>query len=122
MNSVYRWNWSSTGVGQSGILSSVTSIIFHTISTALLGYGLTKHKAWLYFMIVALAHGFIDYVSIILKPNNRLTTIQAYLWEGIIILAITIVVLWLRWHKTKEITTFNPQSVVPDINQQPPVS
>ena len=122
MNSVYRWNWLPQGVGQSGILSSVTSIIFHTASTALLGYGLTKRKAWLYFMIVVLAHGFGDYVSIILQRNNRLTTIQVDLLIGILLLAITIVVLWLRWHKTKEITTFGTQSVVPDINQQPPVS
>ena len=121
MNSVYRWNWLPQGVGQSGILSSVTSIIFHTASTALLGYGLTKRKAWLYFMIVVLAHGFGDYVSIILQRNNRLTTIQVDLLDGILLLAITIVVLWLRWHKTKEITTFGTQSVVPDINQQPPV-
>jgi RsiW-degrading membrane proteinase PrsW (M82 family) len=121
MNSVYRWNWLPQGVGQSGILSSVTSIIFHTASTALLGYGLTKRKAWLYFMIVVLAHGFGDYVSIILQRNNRLTTIQVDLLIGILLLAITIVVLWLRWHKTKEITTFGTQSVVPGINQQPPV-
>jgi hypothetical protein len=87
----------------------------------LLGYGLTKRKAWLYFMIVVLAHGFGDYVSIILQRNNRLTTIQVDLLDGILLLAITIVVLWLRWHKTKEITTFGTQSVVPGINQQPPV-
>jgi len=121
INSVYHWNWSSAGIGQHGILSSVFSIIFHTASTSLLGYGLTKHKAWLYFMIVALAHGFVDYVSIILQAYNRLTTIQAYLSEGILLLAITFVVLWLRWHKTKEITVDNTQSVVPHINQQPPI-
>jgi RsiW-degrading membrane proteinase PrsW (M82 family) len=122
MNSVYRWNWSAVGVGHSGILSSVTSIIFHTASTALLGYGLTKRKAWLYFMIVVLAHGFGDYVSIILQPNNRLTTIQADLLIGILLLAITIVVLWLRWHKPKEIPMDDAPAIIPDINPQTPVS
>ena len=73
-------------------------------------------------MIVVLAHWFGDYVSIILQPNNRLTTIQVDLLIGILILAITIVVLWLRWHKTKENLSDNIPQVVPDANPQIPVS
>jgi len=122
MNSVYRWNWSAVGVGQQGILSSVGSIIGHTTSTALVGYGLAKHKGWLYFMVVVLVHSLIDYESLILQPNNRLTSIQTFIFTNILTLAITIVVLWLRWHKTKENLDDNIPQAVPDANPQIPVS
>jgi MFS superfamily sulfate permease-like transporter len=72
--------------------------------------------------------------SIILIEDNLLTQVQSELYLTVIAVVLTAIVLWLRWHKEKEIPVDNPPAftpvstpdippaVTPDVIPQAPVS
>jgi RsiW-degrading membrane proteinase PrsW (M82 family) len=95
------------------ILSGLVSVIGHTSLTALVGYGLAKRRGWLFYLIAAFLHGLANY-AIVLKQNNRLTLTQETIWAVVVLVLIGAVSLWLRWHKTKEISIDNTPAVTPD--------
>ena len=119
INAPYSWNWSTVGIN--GVLSGLSSVIFHTSSAALVGYGLAKHKGWLFYLIAAFLHGLGNY-SIVLISVNRMTSNQQIVWMGAITVLIGIMALWLRWHKTKEIASINSADILPDTTPQAPIS
>jgi hypothetical protein len=119
INAPYSWNWSTVGIN--GVLSGLSSVIFHTSSAALVGYGLAKHKGWLLYLIAAFLHGLGNY-SVILVSNNRLTSNQQIVWMGAITVFIGITALWLRWHKPKEIASINSADILPDTTPQASIS
>ena len=95
-------NWSSVGNSWLGLWERFFAVAFHIAVSALAGYGLAKRKGWQFYLIASLLHGLMNY-SIILIQDNLLTAVQDEIITAILAVFITVVVLWLRWRKTKEI-------------------
>ena len=116
-----------------GFWERIFAVAFHIAVSALAGYGLAKRKGWLFYLIAAFLHGVVNF-SIILIEDNLLTQVQSELYLTVIAVVLTAIVLWLRWHKEKEIPVDNPPAftpvstpdippaVTPDVIPQAPVS
>jgi RsiW-degrading membrane proteinase PrsW (M82 family) len=107
--------WSALGNSWLGLWERFFSVAFHITVSALAGYGLAKRKGWQFYLIAAFLHGLMNY-SIILIEDNLLTAVQEEIATAIFAIALTAVVLWLRWRKTKEIPANN--SPTPDTAAQ----
>ena len=111
-NQIFVSGWNLHLIGAEGFSSLLGfwerffSIAFHISASALAGYGLAKRKGWQFYLLASLLHGVMNY-SIVLLQTNKLTVIQDEIVTAIFAVALTIVVLWLRWHKTKEIPVNN---------------
>jgi len=111
-NQIFASGWNLHLIGAEGFSSlwgfweRFFSIAFHISASALVGYGLAKHKGWQFYLLVSLLHGVMNY-SIVLLQTNKLTVIQDEIVTAIFAVALTVVLLWLRWHKTKEIPVNN---------------
>jgi hypothetical protein len=103
--------WSSLGNSWLGLWERFCSVAFHITVSAMAGYGLAKGKSWQFYLIAAFLHGLMNY-SIIFIEDNLLTTVQDEIVTATFAFALAVIVLWLRWHKTKEIPENN--SSTPD--------
>jgi len=108
------WAWHLVGtygfVAILGFWERFFSVAFHIAASALVGYGLAKHKGWQYYLIAAFLHGLMNY-SVVLLQTNHLTSVQDEIFTAILAVLVTGVVLWLRWYKPKEIPVNNPPEV-----------
>ena len=98
--------WSALGNSWLGLWERFFSVAFHITVSALAGYGLAKRKGWQFYLIAAFLHGLMNY-SIILIQDNLLTAVQDEIVTAIFAVALAVIVLWLRWRKTKEIPENN---------------
>jgi RsiW-degrading membrane proteinase PrsW (M82 family) len=86
-----------------GFVERFFTVAFHIAVSALAGYGLGKHKGWLFYLIASLLHGATNY-SVVLLQSGLLTSVQLEIYVAVLTLGITSTALWLRWHKTGEQT------------------
>ena len=120
------WAWKSIEtygfVAILGFWERFFSIAFHIAASALVGYGLAKHKGWQFYLIAAFLHGVMNY-AIVLITTGRLTAVQEEIFYiAMLAVFVTGVVLWLRWHKPKEIPASSPPETVPPPIPLAPVS
>ena len=110
------WTWST--VETSGFLALMgfwerfISVAFHIAVSALAGYGLAKRLGWQFYLIVSLLHGLTNY-SVILLQKGLLTSVQVEIYIAVLAVAISAVVLWLRWYKnntTGEVSSIDTRS------------
>ena len=126
-------SWSVVNNAILGFWERIFAVAFHIAASALAGYGFAKRKGWLFYLIAAFLHGVLNF-GIILIEENLLTQVQSELYSTVIAVVLTAVVLWLRWHKEKEIPVDNPPvftpasamdippAVTPDVIPPAPVS
>jgi RsiW-degrading membrane proteinase PrsW (M82 family) len=80
---------------------------FHIATSALVGYGLTKRKWWLYYLIAAVLHGVLNYSSILsayftyLNQVTWFRNVQLEIYIAVIAAIVTAWALYLRWRKEK---------------------
>ena len=103
-------SWSVVDNYALGLWERVFAVAFHIAASALTGWGIAKRKGWLFYIIAACLHGFVNY-SIILIDDGKMTSIQSEIYLTVIAVLTTAVVLWLRWRKEKEIPADNPPVV-----------
>jgi RsiW-degrading membrane proteinase PrsW (M82 family) len=100
------WNWSTvetTGfLALLGFWERFFTIAFHIAVSALAGYGLAKRHGWQFYLIASFLHGAINY-SVILLQKGLLTAVQVEIYIAVLAVAIILVALWLRWHKTEAV-------------------
>jgi RsiW-degrading membrane proteinase PrsW (M82 family) len=105
-NTIFSSGWSWSTVETSGFISLLGfwerffTIAFHIAVSALAGYGLAKRLGWQFYLIASFLHGVINY-SVVLLQKGLLTAVQVEIYIAVLAVAITLVVLWLRWHNTE---------------------
>jgi RsiW-degrading membrane proteinase PrsW (M82 family) len=109
------YNWLTFAVN--GLWSGLGSVVFHTSSTAFVGYGLAKRKGWQYYIIAAILHGLANYSLI-----TSLNSVQQLIWVSVVTIVIAFAVMQLLRHEQKAKTDENPPFVLSDTISQPPVS
>jgi RsiW-degrading membrane proteinase PrsW (M82 family) len=107
-------SWSVVDNYALGLWERVFAVAFHIAASALTGWGIAKRKGWLFYVIAAFLHGFVNY-SVILIDDGKMTAVQSEIYLTVIAVVTTAVVLWLRWRKEKEIPAENPPDGVTDI-------
>ena len=99
------------------------TIGFHIAVSALAGYGLAKGKAWQYFLIASGLHAIVNYAPIVLnysmmvRNSNVITVTHVEIFLAVVAVAVTAVVMILRWRKGKEEVQIEPEelSVEPEM-------
>jgi RsiW-degrading membrane proteinase PrsW (M82 family) len=80
---------------------------FHIAASALVGYGLTKRKWWLYYLIASIFHGLVNYSSVLsayFTYINEVTwfkNVQLEIYIAVIAVIVAAWALYLRWRKEK---------------------
>lgn len=98
------WSWSVVATGGFmallGFWERFYAVAFHIAASALAGYGLAKHRGWQIYLIAAFLHGALNYSAVLLQ-KGLLTAVQLEISIAVFAVAITGVVLWLRWRKSE---------------------
>jgi len=119
------WTWNlveTTGLtALLGFWERLFAVALHIATSALVGYGLAKRKGLQFYLIASFLHGLTNY-SVVLLQTNHLTSIQAEIYLTAISVSATIVTLWLRWHKPKEIPVDDTPVILPDTTPQTPMN
>jgi RsiW-degrading membrane proteinase PrsW (M82 family) len=105
-------SWSVVNSYALGLWERVFTVAFHIAASALTGWGIAKRKGWLFYVIAAFLHGFVNY-SVILIQDNKMTATQSEIYLTVIAVVSTALVLWLRWRKEKEIPAEIPLAGAP---------
>lgn len=110
------WTWQTVETGGFlallGFWERFFIVGFHISVSALAGYGLARRLGWQFYLIVSLLHGLINY-SVILLQKGLLTSVQVEIYITVLAVAISAVVLWLRWCKnntTGEVSAIDTRS------------
>ena len=100
------WNWAI--LQDQGLITLIPFVerfiivAFHTGATALICYGITRGLGWLYYLVIALIHAFIEYGNyLILTKALPFAAIEIYI--AVLSLLVVAVALWLRWKKQTEV-------------------
>lgn len=103
-NSMFAGGWTWSMVEAGGFLALLGfwerffSVAFHIAVSALAGYGLAKGKGWQFYLIASALHGTVNY-SVVLLQARVLTSIQVEFYIAAFAVALSGVVLWLRWRR-----------------------
>ena len=100
-------SWSVVNNYALGLWERIFSVAFHIAASALTGWGIAKRKGWLFYVIAAFLHGIVNF-SVVLLDDNKITAVQSEIYLTVIAVLTTVVVLWLRWRKEKEVPVENP--------------
>jgi RsiW-degrading membrane proteinase PrsW (M82 family) len=110
------WTWQTVETGGFlallGFWERLFSVGFHISVSALAGYGLARRLGWQFYLIVSLLHGLTNY-SVILLQKGLLSSVQVEIYIAVLAVAISAVVLWLRWYKnntTGEVSSIDTRS------------
>lgn len=105
-NTIFASGWTWSAVETSGLLALLGfwerffSVGFHVAVSALAGYGLAKRLGWQFYLIASFLHGMANYSAILLQ-KGILTSVQVEIYIAVLAVAMTAVVLWLRWRKIR---------------------
>ncbi len=99
------WIWEYVRAGGfltlAGFWERFFSIAFHIAVSALAGWGLAKGKGWQFYLIASLLHTLINY-GIIIISAGYFTILQTEIYIAVIAVALTGVMLWVRWKKSED--------------------
>ena len=73
---------------------------FHTASSALAGWGLARGWGWQFYLIASVLHAALNYGAVVLQ-KGVFTVAQLEIYAAVFAVAVTGVVLWLRWRKSE---------------------
>jgi len=97
------WTWQLVQThGYTAILAfqeRFFTVGFHIAVSALAGYGLAKGFGWQFYLIASLLHGATNY-SVLLMQKGIFNTIEVEIYIAALTVALTAVVIWLRWLKS----------------------
>jgi len=109
---LFRAGWTTQAIqtdgfiGIAGFWERFFVIGFHVAASALAGYGLAKGKGWQFYLIVAVLHGFLNYMVVlwayIYRNDLKYPIVEMETSVAVIAIVITTVVLLLRWRKRGE--------------------
>jgi len=103
-NTIFASGWTWHLVETNGTLAllgfweRLFAVGFHIAASALAGYGLAKHLGWQFYLIAGFLHGLTNY-AVVLLQKQVLTSYQIEIYIAVIAIAVTSVVLWLRWRR-----------------------
>jgi len=99
------WEWASVQTGGflalAGFWERFFTVAFHIAASALAGYGLAKGWGWQFYLLASVLHAIVNF-GIVLLQAGAVTIIQVEIYFAVVALAVTVVVLWLRWRNTEE--------------------
>jgi RsiW-degrading membrane proteinase PrsW (M82 family) len=99
------WTWQSVQTGGlfalAGFWERFFAVGFHIAVSALAGYGLAKGLGWQFYLVASFLHGALNYAVILLQKGVlSVTGVEIYI--AAFTVALTAVVLWIRWKKTSD--------------------
>jgi RsiW-degrading membrane proteinase PrsW (M82 family) len=104
LNSIFAagWTWplaqTAGFMGIAGFWERFFIIAFHTGSAALVGWGLSRGRGWVFYLIASLLHFLVNYLAILLQLN-MIGGVQLEIIIAVFTLTLFGLVLFLRWHK-----------------------
>ena len=105
-----------------GIFGSIYSVVFHIAASALVGYGLAKHRGWQFYLLAVLLNDLINFGAF-LAYLRRISMIEGIIWVSVPLVLVTVFALWLRWHKPRvKPAVSGPADVTPLIIPHMPLS
>jgi len=105
-----------------GIFGSIYSVVFHIAASALVGYGLAKHRGWQFYLLAVLLNDLINFGAF-LAYLRRISMIEGIIWVSVPLVLVTVFALWLRWHKPRvKPAVSGPADVTPLIIPPMPLS
>ena len=105
-----------------GIFGSIYSVIFHIAASALVGYGLAKHRGWQFYLLAVSLNALINYGAF-LAYFHKISTTEGIIWVSVPVILVTVFALWLRWHKPRgKPAVSGPADVAPLIIPPTPLS
>ena len=105
-NSTFASGWTWQLVQTNGYPALVAfverffTVGFHVAVSALAGYGLAKGAGWQFYLIASALHGALNY-SVLLLQKGLLNITGVEIYIAVFTVALTAVVLWLRWKKDR---------------------
>jgi RsiW-degrading membrane proteinase PrsW (M82 family) len=114
--------WDAAQNGFEGIAlywQTFFTVGFHIAVSALAGYGLAKGKGYQFYLLAALLHAVIAYVTI-LEIQFNLTILQVEMYIAVIAVLVTAGALMLRWRKTDD-EPAAPVELVEEVEPAEPV-
>jgi RsiW-degrading membrane proteinase PrsW (M82 family) len=103
-NTIFALGWTWQTVQTNGYMALLgfqerfCTVGFHIAVSALAGYGLARGLGWQYYLLASLLHGAINY-SVVLMQKGLLSTVGVEIYVAAFAMAVTAVVLWLRWRR-----------------------
>ena len=88
-------------IGIAGFWERFFVVGFHISVSALAGYGLAKGKGWQFYLVAAGLHALLNYVAVLMQ-KGLLTIVQMETYVAVVAVALTTIVLLLRWRKREE--------------------
>jgi len=105
-----------------GTFGSFYSIVFHIAASALVGYGLAKHRGWQFYLLAVLLNALINFGAF-LAYLPRISMTEGIIWVSVPLVLVTVFALWLRWHKPRvKPAVSGPADVTPLIIPPTPIS
>jgi RsiW-degrading membrane proteinase PrsW (M82 family) len=108
LNSLFASGWSLSSFQIYGFLAIAGfwerffTIAFHTASTALAGWGLSRGYGWQFYLLASFLHFLLNY-SVIFFQKGVISTLQVEISVAGIAVVLFAVVLWLRYRKENNI-------------------
>jgi RsiW-degrading membrane proteinase PrsW (M82 family) len=105
-----------------GTFGSFYSIVFHIAASALVGYGLAKHRGWQFYLLAVLLNALINFGAF-LAYYPRISMTEGIIWVFVPLILVTVFALWLRWHKPRvKPAVSGPADVTPLVIPPKPIS
>jgi RsiW-degrading membrane proteinase PrsW (M82 family) len=104
-NSMFQAGWTWQTVQTNGYLALIGfqerffTVGFHIAVSALAGYGLARGLGWQFYLLASVLHGAVNYIVLPMQ-KGILNTYEVEIYIAVFTIALTGVVLWLRWKKT----------------------
>jgi RsiW-degrading membrane proteinase PrsW (M82 family) len=104
-NTMFAAGWTWQAVQANGIIGLIGfwerffTVGFHIAAGALAGYGLAKGAGWQFYLLAGFLHGALNY-GVVLLQKGLLSIVGVEIYVAIFAIALTAVVLWLRWRNT----------------------
>jgi RsiW-degrading membrane proteinase PrsW (M82 family) len=101
-NTIFESGWTWQAVQTNGYIALLGfqerffTVGFHIAVSALACYGLAKGLGWQFYILASLLHGIVNYGAI-LTQKMILNTIGVEIYIAALAVALTAIVLWLRW-------------------------
>jgi RsiW-degrading membrane proteinase PrsW (M82 family) len=105
-----------------GTFGSFYSVVFHIAASALVGYGLAKHRGWQFYLAAVLLNALINFGAFLVYIP-RISMTEGIIWVSLPLILVTVLALWLRWHKPRaKPAVSGPADVTPLIIPPTPIS
>lgn len=107
LNQVFTlgWTWQTVQLlGWQALLpfgERFFTVAFHTATTALAAYGVSRRRGWLSYLLVAFVHSLTNY-GILFAQTGLVTTIQLELYVVFWAVSTMSIAHWLRWRRLPE--------------------